>query len=118
MQYTIAQFRAGCKLSLRLLWSLEMCCFVVANDTFPTWDYPRNDYVVEMYRLAAANNCGLIDIQKRWGGGSTYILDGLHPNVAGHLDMAKAVLGVILPPNIKLPQIAIGIQKTVDFQYS
>lgn len=51
-------------------------------------------------KLAIQNNCALVDISYRWGGGANanslgMLYDVVHPNNYGHQDIASAILRVI-----------------------
>lgn len=59
-------------------------------------------YVDAMYTVAAANNCGVFDIRKRWVSYANAVANGwqtngdfVHPTAAGYLDYAQAILPTI-----------------------
>ncbi len=65
--------------------------------------YPQSQYAMALKSLATLNNCAFIDINSRWNNSYTYanttlglMFDGVHPNLAGHQDVATAILNVLL----------------------
>jgi hypothetical protein len=60
-------------------------------------------YVDAMYAVAAANNCGVFDIRKKWGSYANAVTNGWqaaggtdpHPTQAGYADYAAAILPTI-----------------------
>lgn len=70
------------------------------SDTTPI---TQQMYVDAMRDVALERNCCFVDLYTRWGGSSAIgntlgvFFDGVHPNDAGHQDLATAILQVIDP---------------------
>jgi len=61
---------------------------------------PQPDYVNVIKNLSFENSCAFLDIYSRWGGSagaiaSGYMVDTVHPNDAGHYDIASAILSAL-----------------------
>ena len=61
---------------------------------------PQYDYVNVIKNLAFENSCAFLDIYSRWGGSegaiaSGYMVDTVHPNDAGHYDIASAIIDAL-----------------------
>lgn len=75
---------------------------VSVGPTNATYPISQTAYVDAMKQVALANNVAFIDIYGRWNGGAYakvtlgLLADDVHPNAAGHQDIATAILGPIL----------------------
>jgi lysophospholipase L1-like esterase len=95
LQVPVSTYKANMQLMITKAKTTSDCLLLVWNNLDSTLMIPWSQYVTAMYELASENNIALLDIDARWTG-SEYNSDNHHPNVAGHNDMAKAVLDVLL----------------------
>jgi hypothetical protein len=74
------------------------CILVVPPKPDSGTDAAYQDYADAISAVAATNTCTVLDIFARWGStyNATYMENAVHPNNAGHADIAAALLELVL----------------------